>query len=246
VANLEDVSAELRDAAAAWYLETSTLDVDTQARLIRLLSRDERERRDRLVHEDDRRSYTAAHALVRVALARQLDCPPARLEFRRDPNGRPMLAFPAGTSAAFSLSHTRGLAACAVATQGRIGIDAERIDRNIDLQEIARSRFAPAEAAALERCRAGERGARFCEMWTLKEAAMKAAGLGLALPLDAFSFDLTGRSVRPAIAAPFDTWQWAFLLMDVNSNYKLALAAAAKRPGWPPRLAPAQPFDLET
>lgn len=232
------------NAVRAWYIETRTLDDDAPSRLTVLLSRDERERHDRFLDEADRRSYAAAHALVRLALGRLLDYPPSRLEFSADPNGRPLLTQPAGTSTAFSLSHTRGLAACAVVPHGRIGIDVERVDRRVDVHAIARARFAAAEAAALERCDAGEQAARFCELWTLKEAAMKATGLGLGMPLDAFAFDVTDAAVTPVIAAPFDDRDWSFLLMDVGAGYRLALAAATGRKEPAPRLAAAEPYFL--
>lgn len=237
------IDAGARDTTLAWYIGTSTLDGDAQARLTALLSRDERARHDRFLHEADRRSYAAAHALVRLALSHLLDCPASRLDFSADPNGRPLLTRPAGTGAAFSLSHTRGLVACAVAAYGRIGIDVERVDRRVDVHAIARSRFAAAEAAALERCAPAERTARFCELWTLKEAAMKATGLGLGLPLDAFAFDVAGTAVTPVIAAPFDGWEWGFLLMDVGGGYRLALAAAEPLAS-PPRLVAARPYSL--
>jgi 4'-phosphopantetheinyl transferase len=155
-----------------------------------LLSQEERARHDRFVQARDRRDFAAAHALLRRVLSTYDDTPPAAWMFEATAAGKPRITNrgAAGSDLTFSLSHTRGFVACAVARGMDVGVDIESIDRGADGQEIARRYFSAAEAARLDACPDAERAARFVELWTLKEAYVKAIGAGLSVPLDGFSF----------------------------------------------------------
>jgi 4'-phosphopantetheinyl transferase len=155
-----------------------------------LLSQEERARHDRFVHARDRRDFAAAHALLRRVLSTYDDTSPAAWAFEATPAGKPRIARreAGGPGLTFSLSHTRGFVACAVARGMDVGVDVESIDRGADGREIARRYFSAAEAARLDACPDAERAARFVELWTLKEAYVKAIGEGLSVPLDGFSF----------------------------------------------------------
>ena len=60
-----------------------------------------------------------------------------------------------------------------------VGIDVENIGRSINL-DLARRFFAPAEVAFLEQMPENQRQATFFLFWTLKEAYVKARGVGLS------------------------------------------------------------------
>jgi len=85
-----------------------------------------------------------------------------------------------------------------------LGIDVEDGARRIELS-IADSYFAPPEVAwMLARPEADQRAA-FLTLWTLKEAYIKAIGLGMSQELDRFWFaDPDREPVRVAFAADLD------------------------------------------
>jgi 4'-phosphopantetheinyl transferase len=199
----------------------------------RILSAAERERARRFAFDRDRDTYTAAHAMLRLALSRRArECraiiAPARWRFRTDANGRPEVCGPeARLGLRFSLSHTTGLAVCAVAIGEPVGIDAEAVDRRVPLL-LADHCLAPAERAALAALPASARPARFLEYWTLKEAFLKAVGVGLAGPLDRICFSVApGQPVR--VAAPHDLGgppeSWRLESWMVRGRHVIALAA---------------------
>ena len=113
-----------------------------------------------------------------------------------------------------------------------LGIDVESADRPSATHDLAGRYFSPIEAAFV---RAG--GAllaeRFFAVWTLKEAYIKARGMGLALPLDGFSYDLAG--TEPTIAfhehCPDDPARWHFLRAGVSDTHRLALAISPQAAG---------------
>ena len=80
----------------------------------------------------------------------------------------------------FSLSHTDGTVCCLVSSEP-CGCDVQSVRRASPL--IVARHFAAAERDLLDRTPDADRDRAFTGMWTLKEAAMKACGLGFALPM---------------------------------------------------------------
>jgi hypothetical protein len=101
----------------------------------------------------------------------------------------------ARTRLTFNLAHTTRIVACAVSRDLSVGVDVERIGASIDVMDVAARFFSRAETTALMRCGVAERKTRFIEIWTLKEAMVKAVGEGLSCPLDRFSFSFARRFV---------------------------------------------------
>jgi 4'-phosphopantetheinyl transferase len=192
-----------------------------------LLSADERQRAERFARESDRICYVASHALLRLSLSRRADVPPERWAFRTGPHGKPEIAGDEGSiGLATSLSHTRGFAVCAVSGAGQVGVDVEDARRRAPLR-ISESFFAPAEREALNALAEADRAGRFFEYWTLKEALLKAIGLGLTYPLGRLSFELDGGS--PRIQLPADLGEvpedWHFESWLISGEFRIALAA---------------------
>ena len=75
----------------------------------------------------------------------------------------------------FSITHPRGHAFCALSRK-EIGIDAEELDRDINLR-LAEKILSPAEKARFEA--AEDKRLALLTFWVLKEAAVKFSGEGL-------------------------------------------------------------------
>lgn len=88
----------------------------------------------------------------------------------------------------FNLSHAGAHALLAFAREQALGIDLEHDERRVSLPEVARRFFAPAEAKALERLPVEQRQSAFLELWTRKEAVLKALGAGLQFGLSRVEF----------------------------------------------------------
>ena len=203
-------------------------DGDVQAALA-LLSADERARYGRFVFPDDRRDFAEAHALLRRVLSLYAAVAPPAWIFDAPPGEKPALVPWLGAPPlSFNLSHTRGLVACAVALDADVGVDAERIDRVADGEDIAARYFTAGETAALMACDSPGRATRFIELWTLKEAYLKAIGRGLARPLNevAFAFAADGTIAWDVPGAARDEWRFALFPLP---NARIAAAVTSPR-----------------
>ena len=199
-----------------------------------LLSADERDRHRRFVFPHDRHVYLIAHALLRTTLFSYTGINPAAWTFSAGPNGRPEISGPPGAPRIrFSLSHTRDLAALAVSSGDDVGVDVEYLARPTNCLELARQFFAPVEAAHLASLPPEQRTVAFFEYWTLKEAYVKATGLGLSMPLGSFWFELRDPPVVGFAGVgderPSD-WQFARIRLGSGYTGAVAVRAGCRRP----------------
>jgi 4'-phosphopantetheinyl transferase len=216
-------------AVHVWYsLTPEELDHDLIARFRTLLTPEERARHDRFVQEKDRRQFLVGKVLVRTILSRYLPRAPHEWIFTTNRFGKPVVANgPPESNLQFNLSHTEGLVACVVAREREVGIDVENVGRSVNL-DIARRFFAPAEVAFLEQVPDDQRQTTFFLFWTLKEAYVKARGLGLSLPLEQFAFRLENLQAPSITFEPVmkeDPADWRFFLPAVPSHAHQAAVA---------------------
>jgi 4'-phosphopantetheinyl transferase len=201
------------------------------------LPTDEVARADRYRQEKDRNCCLVARALVRSVLSGYSGDDPAAWAFRYNAYGKPSIAQPAGLSLNFNVSHTTGLVICGVASAGELGVDVERLNRACSCLDLARRFFAGPEIAFLEQTPPERQAAVFLEFWTLKEAYVKARGVGLSMPLADFAFTLAGpqaglsagaNNPSPGIrflrAGGGEADEWRFAQLRLCGDYQAAVA----------------------
>jgi 4'-phosphopantetheinyl transferase len=197
-----------------------------------LLTAEEERRLERFAFESLRHEYLLTRALCRTCLSRYADVAPEDWSFRVTQYGRPELSLAETAGLKFNLSNARTLVACAVASRCEVGVDVEELDRHSDSMTVARRVFTPMELRDLYEIRSrGERRRRFFELWTLKESYIKARGLGMSLPLDEFSFDLSGSDIAISFDRSFGDCPraWQFHLYRPSERHVMALALRNRR-----------------
>lgn len=204
------------------------------ARYRELLCPAELQREQRFLFAADRHRFLVSHALLRTVLSCYAPVAPEEWQFETNRWGRPELrGGPARGRLRFNLSHTTALAAVAVTLERDIGIDVEDCRRRIDLA-VADRYFAPPEVEQLRRMPAEQQPDAFLQFWTLKEAYIKARGIGLSLGLKGFWFRLPDvnepASAQQPIEVGFDTQlgddpgNWQFVRYHVATHHRLAIA----------------------
>jgi 4'-phosphopantetheinyl transferase len=143
----------------------------------------ERANRFRLMR--DRNRFVAGRGLLRVLLSRYLQIEPRQIEFVYGAQGKPSLgkAF-LGSGLEFNLAHSHNLALLAVTNAGPVGVDVERIDPMADTRQLVARFFSARESAAFDRLPTDLKPAAFFNLWTRKEAWLKATGEGVGHLLD--------------------------------------------------------------
>jgi 4'-phosphopantetheinyl transferase len=187
----------------------------------------------------DRERFTAARGTLRHILAHHLDIPPGALRFGYAAEGKPFL--PDYPDLRFSLSHADDRFVVAVSRDGPLGADLEGLpdERTID-GTVARVLAEPERALFARVERAGRAG-WFAEVWTRKEACVKADGRGLGADLT--RLDVATAPPRVLVRQPeTDAWsaspRWTVRSIPVAAGYAGAIVAegddwVVERVRWP-------------
>jgi 4'-phosphopantetheinyl transferase len=196
-----------------------------------LLPSHEIHRSERFFFERDRHQFLFSHAFLRFVLSEYADVAPVEWRFVHNEYGKPRLTG-GFQSLCFNMTHTAGLVACAVSLDHHVGVDAEYIERTIDL-DIAGTAFSSNEIEYLEQTPLAMKREVFFEIWTVKEAYIKARGQGLTIPLKSFAVQLrTGEP--PTISfldgCSGDPHTWQFYQIRPSPCHQLAVCVCSQSP----------------
>lgn len=165
-----------------------------------LLSPQEQARLDRFVYQSDRDLYATAHVGLRLVLSHLLSTPALDIQFDRSclwcgaQHGRPEISYPA-TPLRFSLSHSGELAVIAVANEA-IGVDIQAHKESLDLLGLTEYCLTDSESAELDDGIDDIAPASFFDIWSCKEAVLKACGKGLAVEMNKVELDVAATQQR--------------------------------------------------
>jgi 4'-phosphopantetheinyl transferase len=175
------------------------------------LSPDEAGRAARFHFEIDRQRFVVCRTALREILGEALGIAPGEVTFSYGAHGKPALAQETGVR--FNVAHAGGRALIALSEDGReLGVDLEEVRPERATDDVARAVFTESERAQLV---GPERVERFFQLWTRKEAYLKAIGEGFA---------------SPSLEIP-DAWE--IREIPVEPGFKAALAV---QPGLPWRV----------
>jgi len=187
-----------------------------------LLNVEEHRRWQRFHFTKHQHQYLMTRALIRTTLSRYLKGSPKQWQFSKNNYGKPAL-YPS-QNLFFNLSNTETLIVCALSRQQDIGVDIETLQHKSSIVEIAQRFFSAQEVEALLNCPKSQQRQRFFQYWTLKEAYIKARGLGLSQPLEQFSFSFNASlkilklSFNEPLKENAEHWQ-CFLLKVTSTHY---------------------------
>ncbi len=195
--------------------------------LAHYLAPDERERADRLVSEQHRKEFMAAHSAVRLVLSRYCDQRPEDLRFHTTVSGKPCLHSPTAGSESlrFNLTHSHGRALIAVANGREVGVDLETIRREVDAVKLAKRFLSQQDLTLIEKAEPQRRRERFLQVWVAREAAFKAEGTGITFPLDREHIELSKEGMEGRLIGEGRTRSFPIRFLPLETGWVGAVAA---------------------
>jgi 4'-phosphopantetheinyl transferase len=211
---------------AVFTADDGGMDASIWTRLREWLQPEEQARADRYKDLEARASFLIGRGMARAMLAEATGVPPAQWRFADGPHGRPDVAAP-DTPYRFNLAHSHGVIACALARGRDVGVDVEFLDRPDSTHDVAARACSPEELADIDAAPEAGRKERFLVYWTLKEAYLKARGLGISVHLGdvAFTIDAGEPRFTPRGSLADVDQRWMFRLAQPGPRHLVAVAA---------------------
>lgn len=145
-----------------------------------VLSPSEQARAEQFRLHRDKDNYIIRRGMLRILLSSYVGQSPSSLNFTIGTNGRPELQSYLGRDGIhYSLSQSGDVALYAVTGACPVGVDVEYLQPIPHCEQKAREFFPQAEAESLMVLPEEFRVKRFFDLWTRKEALLKAMGVGL-------------------------------------------------------------------
>jgi 4'-phosphopantetheinyl transferase len=185
------------------------------------LSEEERVTAARFRDTDQRSRYITSHVITRAILASYVPAAATVIALAIRKNGKPYVAAPdMAKHLRFSMAHSGKLCVVAVAADREVGVDVERVRRDIALEEIAQMYFTARELAALRLLPEQNRVDAFFACWTRKEALLKAQGTGFLRPPESVHVGLGAYDP----ASPLRCGGWTVAELNLPPPYAGAVA----------------------
>ncbi|MBL7964594.1 MAG: 4'-phosphopantetheinyl transferase superfamily protein [Flavobacteriales bacterium] len=150
-----------------------------------LLDPTESQRAERFRAERDRERFILGHGLLRIVLGHYLRLHPQDVRMARGVHGKP---FVENTGLTFNFSDTKDAVLIGLTTGAEIGVDIETDHRDVDHEAVSAHYFTRPEIETIRK--AGPAANRqFLQLWTRKEAVLKASGVGIMEDLRSLRVD---------------------------------------------------------
>ena len=191
----------------------------------------ERDRYARFRHDRDRWMFALGREMARTLVGDVLGVAPDAWTWREGPHGRPEIASP-GEDLHFNLSHSAGVVICVLGRGRAIGVDVEDLKRRAPDPAIVARYCSPDEAEDVS-AQGDDWPDRFLTYWTLKEAYLKACGLGISVHLRDLWFSLESGQPRIGFSGALASTdgRWRFQVLRPTSRHLVAVAASSD--AWP-------------
>lgn len=191
---------------------------------MRHLSKDEINRADSYAFDQHRRCYINVRSILKILLGRYTGCTAEDIHIKYTTYGKPFV----DGQIEFNVSYSRTMGIIAFAGKGQVGVDIEKVRLMEESGDIVRSLFSESEQLAYLNIPDIEQNEAFFELWTRKEAFIKAIGRGLYFPLNEFSVAVDGPVRLDIQGDDYTGSDWTLEDISPNPQYRAALAYAGK------------------
>lgn len=176
-----------KDAVLVIYLSYIS-NPKTQSVALSILDEEEKKRAQVFHFEKDRICFANVRAALKILISQLNSIRSSDISIIYNKYSKPILL--GENSLRFNVSHSFDSALVAFSLTKDVGVDLECLaaDRNID--SIAKKHFSAEECSFIFEAEAHERVQRFFQLWTAKEAFLKAKGKGLWADLTEARFPL--------------------------------------------------------
>lgn len=190
-----------------------------------LLSNQERFRATQFLQDADKNNYIISKAILKSLLAYFSNKSEMKIDFSYGKIGKPFLSD--NSNVQFNCSHSENGVVIAIALNLEIGIDLEQLSRKVNRSKLASFLFTPTELIAYNQLEDTHQQQFFIDLWTKKEAILKATGEGLTRPMNTLTVALNEEkklTVKMSGESSENNTDWFLESYTLMDDYMGALA----------------------
>lgn len=212
-----------KDAPLVYYGRVEPIESDA---LVKIVPQSELELAKRYSNSVYADTFLASRFALRKILSSFLNVDPRSLNLAYTKTGKPYLF---DSDVNFNLAHSKDVLAVAFARGVQIGVDVECMDRDVDVVKMLSMLCSPAEQILIEKIEPVRRRQLFIELWTKKEAILKASGSGLSQPMNELNLTTNDSSDMDAgLTVKMGDTYWKVESRNILEKFKLSVAFECK------------------
>ncbi len=181
-------------------------------------SSEEQQRQAKFLCAEDAQSYAVSHYLKRAVCASLCQKDPEQLCFLQDSLGKPYLQNSASVQLHFNISHSGSWCGLAVSVQAPVGFD---IQSPFLPQDAPLETFVHKDDAFIP-----QNPQEMALLWSMKEAALKAQGIGLRVPLHSLCVQSMAHEQQGLFMASWPSGQFFVRVWQNSQGYAVAVASS--------------------
>ena len=184
-----------------------------------ILSEQEIKRAEQFYFEKDKNRFIIHRGFLRTILGNYLNIEPYKIKFEYQKLGKPFID--TTPQIFFNSSHSNNIGLFAISKAGDIGVDVEFIRPLTDINLLTKRFFAREEYQLIFSLPEKEGLEKFFEMWTLKEAFLKATGEGIGSGLKdvSVSFDKHKNPILFYKKNKLPALKWTIQCLKLREDY---------------------------
>lgn len=207
---------QIKDAHADVWKFNMRMHYEQMYSLFRFLTEDETKRYEQLIDTNKKRNNMACRGLLRLVISQYTMEDPGQIQFSYSSQGKPFINRQPICS--FNLSHSGNWLYIIVSRHHEVGIDCEMIDHN-NIYTLARYILNPLDYARFQDIPNQFKTKRLIQVWTQKEAFIKAIGKGLFYQsLKDIHVDFT-YSLNVAISNYYEATNWITKTINIWDDH---------------------------
>ncbi len=177
----------------------------------------------RFLQEEDRQRFIISRGMLRLLLSRYLSVSAEEVMFSSGRNGKLSIGNANKKNICFNVSHSGDWVLIAIGCS-ETGVDVEKVEPSFSYEDIVARCFSAPEKRFIQE--AEKPLIRFYQLWTQKEALLKATSIGLIDDLSEVSLLPGVNLIDSNLIASFADWHISSFQMDENH-----IGSVAAHPG---------------
>jgi 4'-phosphopantetheinyl transferase len=210
------------DEVLCWKINLKDISTNDLEGYYQHISKEDQVKSNKFVHFEDKKRYIVARMGIKILLKNLID---TDYQIEKNAFGKPYVK---NSPIKYNLSHSGNFVLLAVSSCTEVGVDVEVIRDIPNLESLFLNTLHINEISYIKNLAPALILRNFLQIWTQKEAVVKALGKGLSIPLESFSIPGLAFPSPPKKFINIFSENLTIFDLNIDDNHVGALAVCSK------------------